>query len=122
MRIAVTIATWSFALAISVQTWTGHAGALGWPVALLYLIGAALTYRRPGLAVGAFGLAAAASLGYGVGHRGELDTLWGIAASIICAMSAIAWKGQQRTVRRRLVHRLIDEELVPFDALLPSRE
>ncbi|HEY7034616.1 MAG TPA: hypothetical protein VH482_24980 [Thermomicrobiales bacterium] len=121
MRIAVTIAAGSFALAISVQTWTGHAGALGWLIAFLYLMGALVTYRRPGWTVAALGLAAVASLGYVVGHRGEVDTLWGIAASIICAMSAIAWREQQRTVRRQLVHRLIDEELVPFDVLPPSR-
>jgi hypothetical protein len=121
MRIAVTIIAGGFALVVAVQTRTEHAGAAGWSIALLCLAGAVLAYRRPGLAVAAFGLVAVASFGFGAGRTGAVYDQWGIVALIVCGLGSIGWREQQRLVRRQLVHRLIDEELVPMDAAHPRR-
>ena len=119
MRIAVTIIAGGFALVIAIQTRTEHAGAAGLLIALLCLLGAALAYRRPALAVAAFGLAAVTSFGFDSARRGDVYELWGVVALVVAAMGSIGWKEQRRVFRRQLVHRRIDEELVPFDARLP---
>jgi hypothetical protein len=121
MRIAVTIIAAGFALIVAVQTRTEHAGAAGWLIALLCLVGAVLAYRRPGLAVAVFGVTSVTSFGFDSARQGDVYEVWGVFALMVAAMGSIGWREQRRLIRRQLVHRLIDEELVPFDALPPSR-
>jgi hypothetical protein len=120
MRIAVTIIAGGFALVVAAQTWTEHTGAAGWLIALPCLVGAALAYRRPGLAVAAFGLAAVTSFAFRSDRHGDLYALWGVVALLVAALTSVGWREQRRIVRRQLVHRRIDEELVPVDAHPPS--
>jgi uncharacterized membrane protein YccC len=121
MRIAVTIIAGGFALVVAVQTRTEHAGTAGWLIALLCIIGAAVAYRRPGFAVAVFGVAALTSFGFESDRHDDVYELWGVASLIVAAMGSIGWREQRRLFRRQLVHRRIDEELVPFDAVPPSR-
>jgi hypothetical protein len=134
MRIAVTIIAGCLGLIIAFQAWTDQgdgglsssarlraAGDAGWIVAVLYLLGAGFVYAVPGLAVVLFGLAGVTALGIAANGNGEVAGVWGIVAFGLAAMSAVGWREQRRVVRRQIVHRVIDEELVPVDAGRPTR-
>jgi len=121
MRIAVTIVAGALTLAIVFQSGTTEIGDAAWFIVLLYLLGAGCAYGLPALAVMMFGLAGVVSIGIATGGDRDLFGLWGIVAFALAGMSAAGWCQKRRIVRERIVHRVIDEELVPMDAARPSR-
>ncbi len=133
MRIAVTIIAGVVSLVIALQSssaqvggWLSrddgrYAGDGDWFVAVLYLLGAGFAYRVPALAVVMFVLAGVISFGIAANGDGSVFGLWGLIAFGLAATSAIGWQERRRVVRRELVHRLIDEELVPMDSSRSSR-
>ena len=133
MRVAVTIVAGGLALVIALQLSTARfggfldgerlrtAGGIAWLIALLYLLGAAFAYGVPGFAVVTFVLVGMISLGMASDGRDSTFGVWGAVALCLAAMSAVGWREKRRLVRRQLVHRIIDEELVPIDSVDPPR-
>jgi uncharacterized membrane protein YccC len=121
MRIAVTIVAGALTLVIAYQSGTTEIGEVAWFIALLYLLGAGCAYGMPALAVVVFGLAGVVSIGIATNGNRDLFGLWGVVACALAGLSAAGWREKRRIVRRRIVHRVIDEELVPMDAVRPSR-
>jgi hypothetical protein len=121
MRIAVTIVAGALTLVIAYQSGMTKLGDAAWFLALLFLLGAVCAYGLPALAVMMFGLAGVVSIGIATGGDGDVIGFWGVVALALAAVSAVGWREKRRIVRRRIVHRVIDEELVPMDAAQPSR-
>lgn len=134
MRIAVTIVAGGLSLVIAIQSSTAQvgddlldgdrlqaAGAAAWFIALLYLLGAGFAYGVPALAGTMFGLAGVISLTIASDSGADVFGFWGAAALVLAAMCAIGWREKRRIFRRRLVHRVIDEQLVPIDSVRPPR-
>jgi hypothetical protein len=134
MRIAVTIIAGGLTLVIALQSWTDRvgdglstnerlqgAGDAGWFVAFLYLLGSGFAYGVPALSVVMFGLAGVVSLGVAANRDAAVFGVWGVVALVLAGTSAFCWREKRRIWRRELVHRVIDEELVPMDAGRPSR-
>jgi hypothetical protein len=119
MRIAVTIIAGGLALVIAVQSWTESipaAGEAGWLIALLYLFGAGFACRMPALAATTFGATWITSLGIAANTGSDAFRFWGAVALVLATLSLIGWREKRRTFRRQVVHRAIDEALVPVDA------
>jgi hypothetical protein len=121
MRIGITIVAGAMGLAIALHAGTAETSDAAWSIALLCLVGLVSIFGMPGLAVTAFGLAGAVSLGIAANGDGAVFALWCLVASVLAALSAVEWRDKHRTRRREIVHRVIDEELVPMDAGHPSR-
>ena len=133
MRIAVTIIAGVLSVVMALQSGSARVGGwlsrreqpstgeADWFVALLFLLGAGIAYRVPALAAMMFGLAVAVSLGIAASGEGTLFGLWTLVALILCVLSAVAWRRERRMFRRDLVHRLIDQELVPMESVRSSR-
>jgi hypothetical protein len=119
MRIAVTIIAGGLALVMAVQSWTESmpvAGDAGWLIALLYLLGAGFAYNMPALAATTFGSAGMTSLGIAANTGVDVFRFWGAVALVLATLSLIGWREKRRAFRRQVVHRAIDEALVPIDA------
>jgi zinc-ribbon domain len=134
MRIAVTIIAGGLTLVIALQPCTDRirgglagnerlhaAGDAGWLIVLLYLIGAGFSYGAPALAVAVFGTAGLISLGIASASGAGAFGFWGVVAWVLAALSLAGWLEQRRVRRRRLIHRVIDEEFVPMARAEPLR-
>jgi len=109
----------SAGVALALLTVSGQVGLSAWPVVMLLIVGAVGHVTQPQLAMLLYAIAGTVSLGAIARDNLAIGLASALIALVLVASTGIAWRRQWRQMRRDIVHRAIDEQLVPFDLSCP---